>query len=222
MSWSSARRPNSSSKPQPTPEEEEQKALRARRHANAEIPFIDADIQSGEVPIDELDTFVIPARDDKGVGVSITLHVPPYLERQIEIAVASRRFPYLRAADFIRHACTRHLGWLASIRFSIPRHMIPTMATMFDALREEEFNSQSEMAWSSMDRLITAHLNRGDKIEAIRLYVRIRARLMEAAPCNWKERFMREFDKKYSYLTQVERRTPELVERERDEDTEVA
>lgn len=194
------------------PQEAYDKAMKARRQTNSEIPYIEADENSGEIPLDELDTFVIPARDEKGIGVPVNLHIPPYLERQIEIVVASRRFPYLRAADFIRHACVRHLAWLVGIRLSIPRHMTVTMATIFDAFRDAEFEAQAESSFAHMDRLVTAHVNRGDRIEAIRLYVRIRARLQETAACAWKERFMREFDKKYSYLMAVERRPIGLVE----------
>jgi hypothetical protein len=206
MSWT--RRKNQS----PTPQEEADRALKARHSSNSEIPYIEADSDSGEIPLDELDTFVIPARDEKGIGVPVNLHIPPYLERQIEIVVASRRFPYLRAADFIRHACVRHLAWLISIRFSIPRHMTSTMATILDAFRDEEFTAQVELAFSHMDRLVTSHINRGDKIEAIRLYVRIRSRIQETAACAWRDRFLREFDKKYSHLMAVERRPIELVE----------
>ena len=206
--WS--RRSKSSS--QPTPQEEEAKALRQRHSSNSEIPYIEADLDSGEIPLDELDTFVIPARDEKGIGVPVNFHIPPYLERQIEIVVASRRFPYLRAADFIRHACVRHLAWLISIRLSIPRHMTSSMATVLDAFRDEEFNSQVELAFSHMARLVTGHINRGDKIEAIRLYVRIRSRIQETAPCGWRDRFLRELDKKYAHLMAVERRPMELVE----------
>jgi hypothetical protein len=194
-----------------SPEEEEAKALRQRHSSNSEIPYIEADQDSGEIPLDELDTFVIPARDEKGIGVSVTLHMPPYLERQIEIAVASRRFPYLRAADFIRHACVRHLAWLTGIRLSIPRHMTVSVNTVMDAFRDAEFTSQVELAFSHMDRLVTAHVNRGDKLEAIRLYVRIRTRIQESAQCNWRDRFLREFDAKYSYLMAVERKPMGLV-----------
>lgn len=194
-----------------SPAEEEAKALRQRHSSNSEIPYIEADPDSNEIPLDELDTFVIPARDEKGIGVSITLHVPPYLERQIEIAVASRRFPYLRAADFIRHACVRHLAWLTGIRMSIPKHMTVSVQTVMDAFRDAEFTTQVEMAFSHMERLVSAHVNRGDKLEAIRLYVRIRARIVESAQCNWRDRFLKEFDKKFGYLMAVERRPMGLV-----------
>lgn len=204
MSWSR--------KKQLSPQEEADKALKQRHSSNSEIPYIEADPESGEIPLDELDTFVIPARDEKGIGVPVNLHIPPYLERQIEIVVSSRRFPYLRAADFIRHACVRHLAWLVGIRLSLPRHMTPTMSTVLDVFRDAEFEAQVEQAFGHMDRLVTAHINRGDKIEAIRLYVRIRSRLQEAAVCAWRDRFLREFDKKYGYLMLVERRPIELVQ----------
>ncbi len=203
-----------SRKKQSTPAEEAEKALTARRQSNSEIPYLEGDPEIGEIPLDELDTFVIPARDEKGIGVPVNLHMPPYLERQIEIVVSSHRFPYLRAADFVRHACVRHLAWLVGIRFSLPRHMTPTMSTVLDVFRDAEFEAQVEQAFAHMDRLVTSHINRGDKVEAIRLYVRIRSRIQESAVCAWRDRFLTEFDKKYGYLMKVERRPMELVESE--------
>jgi Arc/MetJ-type ribon-helix-helix transcriptional regulator len=193
-----------------TPEEEQARALRHRHELHSEIPYIEADPEQGELPLDELDTFIIPARDEKGVSVPVNLHIPPYLERQVEIIVASRRFPYLRVSDFVRHAVTRHCGWLMDIRYSIPRHMASTLATVHDALRDEEFSLQVEQSFIRMDHILAGHINRGDKTEAIKLYVRVRSRIMEAAPCSWKDRYLKEFDSKYSYLLAVERR-PELV-----------
>lgn len=210
--WS--RRRNNSNSTALSPAEEEAKALRQRHNTNSEIPYQDADPDQGEIPLDELDTFVIPARDDKGIGVPVTLHIPPYLERQIEIVVASRRFPYLRAADFIRHACTRHLAWLVGIRFSLPRHMHVTMSTVNDILRDEEFKHQVEQAFIKMDRMISDHINNGDKMEAIRLYVRVRSRVVESAQGLWQEKFLKQFDAKYSHLLAVQSRSqPELVRR---------
>ena len=195
-----------------SPAEEEAKALRQRHNSNSEIPYQDADLSQDEIPQDELDTFVIPARDDKGIGVPIILHVPPYLERQIEIVVASRRFPYLKAADFIRHACVRHLAWLIGIRLSLPRHMHVTMSTVSDILRDEEFRHQVEHAFTRMDRLVGDHVNRGDKMEAIRLYVRVRSRVVESTQGLWKDRFLEQLDAKYNHLLAVEKR-PELVKK---------
>jgi hypothetical protein len=203
--------PNWKKKPDLSPAEEHEKAMKARRSSNSEIPYIEADLDSGEIPLDELDTFVIPARDDKGIGVPITLHIPPYLERQIEIIVASRRFPYLKVADFARHAFTRHCGWLTGLRLSFPKHMHSTMSTVFDAFRDAEFESQAELCFGHMDRLVSTHIARGERVEAIRLYIRIRTRIQESGDSTWRDRFLREMDKKYSHLMATERR-PSLVE----------
>lgn len=207
-----------------TTEEEQARSLRKRHDLHAEIPYVEADPDQGEIPLDELDTFVIPARDEKGISVPLNLHIPPYLERQVEIILASRRFPYLRVSDFVRHAIVRHCAWIMGIRLSIPRHMVSTLATVNDAIRDEEFNLQVEQAFIRLDRVMSGHLKRGDKLEAIRMFVRLRARILESAPCSWKDRFQGEFDKKYSHLLAVERR-PELVpvpDQERERGSEVA
>lgn len=193
-----------------TPEEEQAKALRHRHELHSEVPYVEADPDQGEIPLDELDTFIVPARDEKGISVPLNLHVPPYLERQIEIILSSRRFPYLRVSDFVRHALVRHCAWITDIRLSIPRHMVSSLATMNEAIQDEEFSLRVEQAFIRLDHVMGGYLKRGDRVEAIRMFVRLRTRIMEAASCSWRDRFQAEFDRKYAYLLAVERR-PELV-----------
>jgi hypothetical protein len=90
-----------------------------------------------------------------------------------------------------------------------------TMATVSDILRDEEYKHAVEQAFGKMDRMVADHVNRGEKLEAIRLYVRVRSRVVESASGIWQERFLKQFDEKYSHLLAVERRSaPELVKRQ--------
>ena len=184
----------------PTLEELAQRELADRQATHSEIPYIEGNAELGELPLAELDTFVVPARDDKGVSVPIQVRMPPYLERQIDILVASRRFPYLKAADLIRHAIVRHCHFLIDIRHSIPRHITPTLQTVLDALRDADFAIQAQAAYRHMDTTINDLMSTGNKVEAVRLYVRVRSRVQEAAECQWRNDFLAELDKKYAHL----------------------
>lgn len=171
---------------------------------NSEVPYIDAKTEHGEIALDDLDTFVIPARDEKGTSMPVSLQVPPFLDRNMEIVISTRRFPYLRVSDLIRHAVVRHLAWLSGIRQAVPRHMVPTMAALSEMLRDEEFRLEAEQTFMKLEKVIGRHLAKGDKGEAIRLYIRFRTMLNQAEECPARDRLLSEIDTKYAPLIQIQ------------------
>ena len=164
------------------------------------IPYIEADPTLGEIPLDQLDSFIVPARDEKGGTIVVHVSLTPFMERQLKIAVASRRFPYLSVGDFVRHACVRHLYWLMDIRHTIPRHVHSDMEAVNNHLLDQELASQVESAYHRMDAIIASHLQSGFNMEALKLYLRVRALVSDSAPSTWKTRFITGLDNRYRYL----------------------
>ena len=116
-----------------------------------DIPFRDADLDNGEIPVDELDTFVIPGTDERGIGEHTHMRLPPYIRRQIKIILTSNRFPYLNESALIRHAIVRHLYWLVDLRSSIPKHILPALAGMLEVCRDDEMRIQIEHVFERID-----------------------------------------------------------------------
>ena len=182
---------------------------RTRRRKNSDdaysasdIPFRDADPDGSELPIEEIDNFVIPGTDDHGASEHIHMRLPPILRRQIKIIMASNRFPYLTESSFIRHAIVRHSYWLVSLRSSIPKHILPTLAAHLEVCRDDEMRIQIERVFIKIDERISFHLSRGDHSEVIRLLNLVKARMQGVQTSTWQRQFWDHFNTKWAgYLS---------------------
>ena len=182
-----ARKPSSSSSSHTDPQDERQ------------VPYRDADPESGEIPLDELDTFIIRATDEKGTSVRQSLNMPPLMERDIAIIIRSGRFPYLRESDFIRHACVRHINWLSSIRQSLPKTMVPQLDVMMELCRDDEMRSRTEEVFTRIEQRVAHHLSRGDNGEVIRLVNLLKVKLEAVdVSSSWRRDFALEFNSRYA------------------------
>lgn len=162
------------------------------------IPFRDADPTTSEIPLDEIDTFVHAARDDKGVSIRISFNVPPYMERMIQIIIKSNRFPYLRDADFWRHAAYRHVHFCVGLRQSIPKHILPIIDAIGEICRDEEIRHRMQECFEQVERRVRYLQGRGEKSEMIRLINLVNARVSELPPSHWQRKFQTEFSEKYN------------------------
>jgi Arc/MetJ-type ribon-helix-helix transcriptional regulator len=144
---------------------------------NHSVPFIDANLELGEVPLDDIDTFVVPARDEKGAYQTVHLNIPPHLFRQIQIVVKSGRYPYLDVSDFIRHGITRHLHFTVAIRESISNHVYTGTEVIMEVCRDNELRLRVAAAFEEIDRQITRHMDRLEIADAIRLLTILKNRV---------------------------------------------
>jgi hypothetical protein len=144
---------------------------------NHSVPFQDANLELGEIPLDDIDTFVVPARDEKGAYTTIHFNIPPQMFRQLQIVVKSGRFPYLDVSDFIRHACMRHLRFCVDIRESIPGHVYTATEALMEVCRDNELRLRVAAAFEEIDRQITGHMNRLEIADAVRLLTILKNRV---------------------------------------------
>lgn len=158
---------------------------RGRRESNTddvEIPYQEANIEIGEIPLPEIDTFVIPARDEKGAFSRITMHIPPYLLQGAQVLMKSNRFPYLTEQDLFRHAIARHIPWLVSIRESVPKALSSSLEAMNELCRASDFRIRVHEAFAELDRQVSLCMNRGETVEAVRLLNIVMSRLDGVPP----------------------------------------
>jgi hypothetical protein len=185
----------------------------------AGIPFRDGIEEIGEKRLKDIDTFVIPARDDKGAHTSVRFECPPSLYRQVQIILKSNRFPYLDVGHFMRHAMYSHIRWLVSIRYSLPRQMIIQLEAMMEVCREYEFRVQAIAAMEMVDKSIETCLNRMEIGEAVRLLNLMKDKLKDVPDSPKKRHILKELLLRYGYIFgdegEVRQGTPEEMERER-------
>lgn len=143
----------------------------------SDIHFRDAIEGTDEQPLASLDSFVVPARDERGGTVHTNFFMPPYLERQMLIAVKSDRFPYLNQGDLIRHAVHRHLRWLTDIRKTLDPHISQVLEAMAEASRDYDYQTRSREVFEHIDRQVDQAITRGHTHEAVRLLAMMKSRI---------------------------------------------
>ena len=164
------------------------------------IPYAEANEDIGEIPLDKIDTFVIPSRDDKGGFSRISLPMPPYMLRNIQILLKSNRFPYLEVSDFVRHAIYRHTGFCVRIRQSIPKSIIPGLEAIMEVCRDNEYRIRVHEAFLEIDKQVSICMQRGEIGEAVRLINIIKSRLDGIPPSPALLEIMTRLQEKYQYV----------------------
>ncbi len=164
------------------------------------IPYLDANEESGETPLDHIDTFVIPSRDEKGSFSRINVQLPPYLVRQLQILVKSNRFPYLETSDAIRHAIYRHIGFCVGIRVTIPKSIIPALDAMMEVCRDNEYRIRIHEAFQEVERQLALCMERGETGETVRLLNVVKKRLDGVEPSAYTKEIYERVQKDFDYV----------------------
>lgn len=162
-----------------------------------EVPYRDADPSTNEIPLSELDNFIIPARDDKGIAESTHFTMPPIMLRHIDVILHSIRFPYLRRADFLRHAVYRHIRYCVSLRRSLSAHMVVALEAIVEDCRNSEQQARVEAVLRKIEERMNWHLVQGDRGEAVRLLNVMRTRIAGVHEDYWSREVSKTLDEKF-------------------------
>lgn len=162
------------------------------------VQYRDGNRETGEIPLDDLDNFNVPGRDDKGASIAITFHVPPIMARAIDVMVHSKRFPYVNREDFMRHAGLRHLRWLNGIRVTVSPTLMPQLEVVMEAIRDAEFRLAMERAFKDLDRLVEMYMRQGERSEAVRLISLIMANMQDVEQSAGQREFVKGCLRRYS------------------------
>lgn len=160
-------------------------------------PFLDAEEGSGELPLNKLDEFIVPGGDDKGRKVTITFNIPPLLDRQLNVVLGSKRFPYVNIKDLVRHALVRHMVWLVSIRESVPQHFLAMLHANMEICRDDELTIRGEQAFRMIDERTAEYIKRGEHAEALRLINVVNQSIKNLRPTTWTRKFAARFNQRY-------------------------
>lgn len=160
-----------------------------------EVPYRDAQPGSSELPLDELDNFIVPGRDEHGAHQTVSFNAPPLLVHQIDVIVRSQLFPYINRESFIRHAAVRQMRWLQSIRpESLSQHIAPEMESILERCFQSQMRKKVQAAFEALRETILQAEHDGEWPEVLRLCYYVRERLSSVAPGSvWQQRAWRKF-----------------------------
>lgn len=147
--------------------------------------------------------FIVPAQDARGHSEREWCRVSPGHDRQLDIVVNSRAFPYRTKGDVIRHAIVRHLKWLEAVE-EMPS-VTGQVDMMMEVLRDEQFQQEMITVFEALARTVGGHVAGGAHGEAKRLIAKMKMHVAKMPDGHWKERYAERLDSEFGYLLEPNR-----------------
>ncbi len=158
------------------------------------------DKQGNEVDAAQFQT---SASDVKGHSIRMYYRCQPGVASQIQLILASGRFPYTSPGDFVRHALMRHFHWLKSI--APVKGVLAQIEIINKILAQEEFADMFSGVFERISTRISAYMTANEKGEAIRLVRTIQDQIKEMDDGYWRDKYTKEIKQRWGHLlTQAE------------------
>lgn len=151
------------------------------------------------MPKTEAERYIIPSRDQLGQSSREQFRCRPDYVRQMEIILASRKFPYITKSDIMRHALHELLAKLES-ETPIPDSLFRKIEMANEILRHEEIERRIYELMDNLEQAITVCLRDGDRGEVIRLVGMIRYYLDGGDQSYWTDKALERLKKYEKFL----------------------
>lgn len=142
--------------------------------------------------------FMVPGKDDHGASTRQSFSLPPTMERQLEVIIAEKTFPYKTTSDIIRHAVYRHLLWLQKMEPQMPKHILSGLEAIMEVVRDSGMRSRLEDTFKAMDGIVSDRIIHGDSGEALRVLTLAKQKLLKMPDSRWKQHWLEVFSTKYA------------------------
>lgn len=144
------------------------------------------------------DEFRVPANDTQGHSSRVWARIQPGHDRQLDIVVTSKWFPYRSKGDVIRHAIKRHLDWLETLA------PMPSTTKQVDAvlalMKEEEANEDFRLVFDSLGAKIAKMLTDGKIDRAKSLAAQVASNIDDMPDGYWRDQYKEELNRRFGYL----------------------
>jgi hypothetical protein len=154
------------------------------------------------------DEFLVPAQDSKGHSCRELVRMPPGMERDMEILLESKRFPYRSKSDLLRHAVLRHLKWLSTLEPDFPVHYLVALQMMQTVATDDLYRAEMARTFHELDTRIQSLLNSGEQVEAMRMISRAKGHMESQADTPAKDRLKKAFQDRYGHFLRAGERSP--------------
>jgi len=144
------------------------------------------------------DDFRISATDTNGHSTRMWCKVVPGHAAQIDAVVQSRKFPYRKMGDLIRHAISRHLAYLQAI--APVRSVMGEVDVILEICRQEEYAADFKASIDTISRLVTKHLDDNSKAEAGRLIMRVLHQIELMPEGHWRDKYKADILARFGHL----------------------
>lgn len=143
------------------------------------------------------DEWYVPAVDSKGHSVREYVRLPPGMSRAIDEILQSGDTPYKTRSDLIRHAVDVHLNYLHGILPHVTKTYTGALKVMAEVVRDDEYRSDTEKLFRTLQERIDKYLEQGDVPEAVRVIGICKRELANIEDSGWKRRFLEKFNRRF-------------------------
>lgn len=132
--------------------------------------------------------FVIAAQDHQGHSERLWCRVQPMHDRQVDIVVRSKKFPFRTKGDIIRWCIVRGLKVLEVMEPDV-RGFMQQADAINEILRDEMYMQEFMGLFEQLHKTVMTHISMNAQGEAIRLVAQVKAKidLIEGEP-HWKRK----------------------------------
>ena len=145
--------------------------------------------------------FLVPSHDVKGHSDRFSFRVPPWISRQVQEIVTSRKFPYKTQSDVLRHAVFDHLMRLT--KMEPIKSYIQQIQMENELIREVISQQKSSEFFAGLQQAISNYLSRGDIEQASRLVTTVSAHIAAIEDEYWRDRYMQELKQRFGQLLKI-------------------
>ncbi len=142
--------------------------------------------------------FRVPASDTKGHSSRNWFRCTPAMARVIDQTLGSKQFPYRTKGDLLRHALSRHVRWLETIR--PVASVTAEVDAIMEIMRDEEFHDDFVNVFEKLGERISNHMSGGSAGEARRLLLSTLRHVDNMPDGHWKNKYKKEINSKYGHI----------------------
>lgn len=147
--------------------------------------------------------FIVPAQDTKGQSARLWARVQPDYDRQLDVIVGQRRFPFQTKGDVVRWALKEGLKRLA--KMEPVGMMVNQMDAVDELIRSARFRHEFVQRFNDLSATVQMCMADNELGEARRLIITIRRKLESAETGSqvdehWKKRYLKTLDEKFGHI----------------------
>lgn len=145
--------------------------------------------------------FVIPAGDHQGHSERVWCRVQPLHERQVDIVLRSKQFPFRTKGDVVRWCVVRGLKMLEALEPNAIKGFMQQADTIQEMLRDEMYMQEFMGMFDTLQKVVNQHIGMGSQGEAARLVAQTKFHLdqIEGEP-NWKRKALDKLASQFGHL----------------------
>lgn len=145
--------------------------------------------------------FLVPGQDHMGHSERLWCRVQPLHQRQVEIVVKSKNWPFRTNGDVLRWALVRGLKQLEQMENV--QSFLGQADAINEIVRQELYMMEFSRLFDNLEKVISQHLAAGAKGEARKLVAITKAKVEAIEEPYWKSKCLEEMKRRFGHILEV-------------------